>query len=97
MQSLEPALAASPPLLRICGKAFPELKNEALTFPVAAHDDLLDALAGAFAKAGRSRLYDFSGSSRSNYRSEIDRMCDAYAVNPPSDWFAEEPGRDPDW
>ncbi len=63
MQSLEPALAASPPLLRICGKAFPELKNEALTFPVAAHDDLLDALAGAFAKTGRSRLYDFSGSS----------------------------------
>ena len=51
VQSLEPALAASPPLLRVCGKAFPDLKNEALAFPVAAHDDLLDALAGAYAKA----------------------------------------------
>ena len=30
---------------------------------MAAHDDLLDALAGAFAKAGRSRLNDFGGSS----------------------------------
>ena len=30
---------------------------------MAAHDDLLDALAGAFAKTGRSRLFDFSGSS----------------------------------
>ena len=51
VQSLEPALATSPPLLRVCGKAFPDLKNEALAFPVAAHDDLLDALAAAYAKA----------------------------------------------
>ncbi len=51
VQSLEPALAAAPPLLRICGAEFSELKNEALAFPVAAHDDLLDALAGAYAKA----------------------------------------------
>jgi len=51
VQALEPALAADPPLLRICGRAFPELRNEALAFPAAAHDDLLDALAGAFAQA----------------------------------------------
>jgi predicted phage terminase large subunit-like protein len=52
IQTLEPALAARPPLLRVCGKTFPELKNEALAFPVAGHDDLLDAAAGAFAKIG---------------------------------------------
>ena len=54
-QTLEPPLAASPPLLRVCGKRFADLKNEALAFPAAAHDDLLDALAGAFAKAPRGR------------------------------------------
>jgi predicted phage terminase large subunit-like protein len=60
VQSLEPALAAKPPLLRVCGPAFPDLKAEALAFPVAAHDDLLDALASAYAKApsGRSLLLD---------------------------------------
>jgi predicted phage terminase large subunit-like protein len=49
VQTLEPALAAGQ--LRICGRAFPELREEALTFPAAAHDDLVDALAGAFGKA----------------------------------------------
>jgi hypothetical protein len=51
VQSIEPALAARPALLRVCGQAFPELKAEALAFPVAAHDGLLDALASAYAKA----------------------------------------------
>jgi len=50
-QTLEPALAAG--TLRVCGDKFPELRNEALAFPAAAHDDLIDALAGAFAKAPR--------------------------------------------
>lgn len=50
-QTLEPALAASPQLLRVCGRAFPELRDEALAFPAAAHDDLLDALSSAYAKA----------------------------------------------
>jgi predicted phage terminase large subunit-like protein len=54
-QALEPALSARPPLLRVCGSAFPELRAEALSFPAAAHDDLLDALAGAFAKAPSAR------------------------------------------
>lgn len=49
VQTLEPALAAGQ--LRICGRAFPELREEALCFPAAAHDDLVDALAGAFGKA----------------------------------------------
>jgi len=53
-QILEPALASSPPLLRICGRRFPELRNEALSFPAASHDDLLDALAGVYAKAPRA-------------------------------------------
>ncbi len=53
VQSLEPALAASPPLLRVCGRMFPDLRGEALAFPAAAHDDLLDALASAYAKAPR--------------------------------------------
>ncbi|HEX5136960.1 MAG TPA: hypothetical protein VFY93_08315 [Planctomycetota bacterium] len=51
VQTLEPALAASPPLLRVCGRLFPALREEALTFPAGAHDDLLDALEGAFSKA----------------------------------------------
>jgi len=54
-QVLEPALSARPPLLRVCGAAFPELRAEALSFPAAAHDDLLDAFAGAFAKAPSAR------------------------------------------
>ncbi len=33
------------------GQRFPELRAEALTFPVASHDDLLDALAGAYDNA----------------------------------------------
>jgi predicted phage terminase large subunit-like protein len=49
VQTLEPALAAGQ--LRICGRAFPELREEALCFPAAAHDDMVDALAGAFGKA----------------------------------------------
>ena len=53
VQTLEPPLAASPPLLRICGRAFPELRAEALSFPVAAHDDLLDACASAYSKTKR--------------------------------------------
>ncbi len=52
VQTLEPALAARPQLLRVCGRLFPELRDEALAFPAASHDDLVDALAGAFAKAG---------------------------------------------
>ncbi len=51
-QTLEPALACDPPQLRVCGSLFPELRDEALTFPAAAHDDLLDALAGVFAQVG---------------------------------------------
>ena len=45
-QTLEPALAAG--LLRVCGDKFPELRAEALAFPAGSHDDLLDALEGAF-------------------------------------------------
>ncbi len=41
------------PKKRVCGKQFVEPKNEALAFPPAAHDDLIDALAGGFAKAPR--------------------------------------------
>jgi len=55
-QTLEPALSASPPTLRVYGKRFSELRNEALAFPAAAHDDLLDALAGAFARTRHSSL-----------------------------------------
>ena len=55
VQALEPALATDPPLLQICGRKFPDLRGEALAFPVAAHDDLLDALAGAYDKAGVGR------------------------------------------
>ena len=51
VQTLEPSLAAG--TLRVCGTKFSELRNEALAFPVGAHDDLLDALAGAFDKAPR--------------------------------------------
>jgi len=51
-QVLEPALSAG--LLRICGDKFPELRNEALAFPAGSHDDLIDALAGAYAKVPRS-------------------------------------------
>ena len=51
-QTLEPALACDPPQLRVCGNQFPELRDEALTFPAASHDDLLDALAGVFAQVG---------------------------------------------
>lgn len=54
VQTLEPALAASPPLLRVCGRLFPALREEALAFPAGAHDDLLDALEGAFSKARAS-------------------------------------------
>jgi predicted phage terminase large subunit-like protein len=50
-QTLEPALAAG--TLRVCGDKFPALRDEALTFPAGSHDDLIDALAGAFAKAPR--------------------------------------------
>jgi len=62
VQTLEPALAASPPVLRICGRTFPALREEALSFPVGAHDDLLDALAGAYANikataGGRIRVW----------------------------------------
>ena len=46
------ALACDPPQLRVCGSRFPELRDEALTFPAATHDDLLDALAGVFAQVG---------------------------------------------
>jgi len=51
-QILEPALAAG--LLRVCGRRFPALKAEALAFPAASHDDLLDALAGAYGKVPRA-------------------------------------------
>lgn len=57
VQTLEPAMAVDPPLLRVCGERFLELKNEALAFPVGAHDDLIDALAGAFAKVRTPALY----------------------------------------
>jgi len=59
-QVLEPALAAE--LLRVCGEKFPELRAEALAFPAGSHDDLLDALAGAYAKA--PRVFSYSGSTR---------------------------------
>ena len=51
----------SPQLLRVCGKAFPELRDEALAFPAAAHDDLLDALAGAYDNAPSRGVIDVSG------------------------------------
>ena len=46
----------------VCGDKFPELRAEALAFPAGSHDDLLDALAGAYAKAPRVR--GSCGSSR---------------------------------
>ena len=50
-------MACDPPQLRVCGSRFPELRDEALTFPAAAHDDLLDALAGVFAQVGSMVLH----------------------------------------
>ncbi len=64
IQSLEPALSVSVAKLRICGNAFPDLRAEALCFPAAAHDDLLDALAGAFAKAGAGNSWWGLGAAR---------------------------------
>jgi len=85
-QILEPALAASPPILRVCGRLFPELKAEALCFPVGAHDDLIDALAGAFSKAGRGMLSLLSGprTERDEHpedsMTEFERVWAGYAV-----------------
>lgn len=44
---LEPALTQG--LLSIRGEDHPELRDELLSFPIGAHDDLADALAGAYA------------------------------------------------
>ena len=46
--TLEPALEYG--RLRVCGRRFPELAEEMAAFPAGAHDDLLDAMAGAWAK-----------------------------------------------
>ena len=79
VQTLEPALAADPALLRVCGKKFPELRTEALAFPAASHDDLLDAFSGAFQKAPR---YVPAGPSRrrKDRESERDRILRGYCL-----------------
>ena len=84
MQSLEPALSADPQLLRVCGQRFPELRVEALSFPVGAHDDLLDALAGAFDRApgryGSSRIRDCDAPEEEDEdqsrRKKLDKLFD---------------------
>ncbi len=84
MQSLEPALSADPQLLRVCGQRFPELRVEALSFPVGAHDDLLDALAGAFDRApgryGSSRIRDCDAPDEDDEdrsrRKKLDKLFD---------------------
>jgi len=78
-QVLEPALAAG--TLRVCGDRFPELRNEALAFPAGSHDDLLDALAGAFAKA--PRYVAEPGSGRPWPRRRRRSMFDEVFPNPP--------------
>ena len=45
---LEPHLEAGQ--LLVCGSRFRELRDEMLSFPAGAHDDLVDALAGAYEK-----------------------------------------------
>ncbi len=72
-QVLEPALAAG--LLRICGEKFSELRAEALAFPAGSHDDLLDALAGAYAKVPRSNSWwNSGGTPREPRRSVLSDM-----------------------
>ncbi len=67
----------------VCGQRFPELRAEALTFPVAAHDDLLDALAGAYAKAKVGPSLLLAGATRwSKYAFALDGIM----PNPPGDW-----------
>ncbi len=73
IQTLEPALACDPPQLRVCGNQFPELRDEALTFPAAAHDDLLDALAGVFAQVGSMVLRPVGTVSNEPVESHIKR------------------------
>lgn len=46
--TLEPHLEGGQ--LLVCGDRFPELREELLCFPAGAHDDLVDALEGAYAK-----------------------------------------------
>ena len=46
INTLEPALTSG--TLRVCGRMFPDMRNEALAFPVGGHDDLIDALEGAY-------------------------------------------------
>ncbi|MEE8107429.1 MAG: hypothetical protein V3T86_17980 [Planctomycetota bacterium] len=71
IQTLEPALACDPPQLRVCGSRFPELRDEALTFPAATHDDLLDALAGVFAQVGSMVLRPVGSVSKEPVESRI--------------------------
>ena len=68
-----------------CGQRFPELKAEALTFPVAAHDDLLDALAGAFAKAPRFPVPSLE-LSNARYRTKYEIALEGIMPNPPGEW-----------
>ena len=68
-QVLEPALSAG--LLRVWGDKFPELRAEALAFPAGSHDDLLDALAGAYAKVPLSCGYGGSSRRREEPRSQL--------------------------
>ena len=73
-QALEPALDAG--LLRVCGTRFPELRAEALTFPAGSHDDLLDALAGAYARVPRWVSLPPVEHTRRRHRTELDRMLE---------------------
>jgi predicted phage terminase large subunit-like protein len=93
VQTLEPALAASPPLLRICGRAFPELREEALTFPASAHDDLVDALAGAFGKAQAAGVARHSSSVTPREDGEEPR--ERALIRPVRHWLRK--GRIFDW
>ncbi len=70
---MELALTCDPPQRRVCGSRFPELRDEALTFPAAVHDDLLDALAGVFAQVGSMVLRKMGSVSSEPEESHIRR------------------------
>ena len=80
-EALEPRLRQG--LLRVCGPLFRDLVAEALVFPLGAHDDLVDSLAGAMDAAASTGPARHSSSVK---RGEDGKLSPARRVRPPRVW-----------